>query len=509
MSNDTVFDGVIARDEGGRALTFSGIENFPKFIEDFTACMSRLKYTGVITADTDTDEEPLRPDAAFARRDGLAGWGMPTSFDEKLIADYLKISGSYAAKCQVIMASMKNALSTDVKLFLQISFPGYKVATRGNILRMIDLLRNRYGVWSSVLGDRNYYQMKMIPKFTSIQGTQQALIDLQYLKTERDSWVEAPENIYPDSYYREWLHVRMKDWEPIKHLYNTIRANRALTFEQCKLMLLEIITDEIRSAQVALQEKAMLMAALAMVQSPAEQSQVRQPPAWGDSTRHTEFGGDGIVATSAQAHSSQRTGYTRREPHREHSPQPCFNCGIVDHMSYQCREPWCSVCGQHWPSNSHPDYHVYNRCTRTSSTSQLPMMQPARDNNKRSRSPYENSQYKSSAPRRQVTWGDRQGNSSPRRNERFNDGDRSPVRRENSPARKQYPERGTGQQSARSTSGYRAHVAGIDVDGMSNDEIRDLGDRLHAHAAVEDMSNKRTRGDTSPPPFDPDNPEGY
>ena len=111
-------DGLVLTNEKGQTLTFTGVENFGNFLKDVKDCLRRHGL-GRILSDDD-DEEPLRPDAAFARWDGILGYGVATQHDDKIIEGYLKANREWKRYCEITLAAIKQSLATNIQQYLEL-----------------------------------------------------------------------------------------------------------------------------------------------------------------------------------------------------------------------------------------------------------------------------------------------------------------------------------------------------------------------------------------------------
>ena len=73
--------------------------------------------------------------------------------------------------------------------------------------------------------------MKLIPNFTSTESTTEGLRRMKILTEERTEWRDARQ-IYPDSFYKQWLILRMRDWAPLNYERNVIIGDDAMTFAE-------------------------------------------------------------------------------------------------------------------------------------------------------------------------------------------------------------------------------------------------------------------------------------
>ena len=191
-------DGMVLTNEKGQTLTFTGVENFGKFLKDVKDCLRRHGLGGILS--DDDDEEPLRPDAAFARRDRILGYGVATQHDDKIIEGYLKANREWKRYCEITLAAIKQSLATNIQQYLELHIDDMSDARKTNIISIITVLSTKYGGWSATKGQRNFFEMIAIPKFTSIDTVQSGLLQLKELVLERKSWGIEME-LFPDSHY--------------------------------------------------------------------------------------------------------------------------------------------------------------------------------------------------------------------------------------------------------------------------------------------------------------------
>ena len=111
---------------------------------------------------------------------------------------------------------------------------------RNHINIIINWINVEYGIWNDARGTRNYDEMKLIPIFTSIESTTEGLRRMKILTEERTEWRDVRQ-LYPDSFYKQWLILRMKDWAPLNYERNVIIGNDAMTFAESATRLLRAI----------------------------------------------------------------------------------------------------------------------------------------------------------------------------------------------------------------------------------------------------------------------------
>ena len=83
-------------------------------------------------------------------------------------------------------------------------------------------------------GTRNYDEIKAIPNFKSIESTHEGLRKLKLLRDERIRWND-PTQLYSDAFYKNWLLLRMENWDKLDFERNIIECSKTLTFAQAKV----------------------------------------------------------------------------------------------------------------------------------------------------------------------------------------------------------------------------------------------------------------------------------
>lgn len=394
-------DGLILKDEDGRRITFNGSENFGKFLRDVKDCLIRNGHGGVLSEDA--DEEPLRPDGAFARREGLLGYGLLQPNDDRAIEYYLKASRDFKRHCEIALAALKMSLGNNVKQFLELTVEDMRNATKTNILMIIDTLVNKYGGWTATKGQRNYFQMIAIPRFTSIETVQSGLLILKDLITERQDWGLATE-LLPDSHYRQWLLLRINGWNQLDFLRNTIEADVTLTFADCKRMLLaKMDTERERLLLEAPHQQEWNLAQNVKMSSVHATGFVTSNSVPTDSSMDSLYGNIVELMKQVQSTTHGRSVTTKGN----WTKRGCFNCGVIGHSARYCTAPWCFRCQSTWKNVYQPDYHNNTVCPQSNNNNSLPTLQKSQLGKRpyqNERQGYEQTRGKPSLQRVEQRW---------------------------------------------------------------------------------------------------------
>ena len=255
-------------------------------------------------------------------------------------------------------------LDTNVKSRLEATTIDTKTPTRLNIRLIIVWINLEYGSWNDARGTRNYDEMKLIQNFTSTESTTEGLRRMKVLTEERTEWRD-PRQIYPDSFYKQWLILRMKDWPPLSYERNVMIGDDTMTFAESVIRLLRVVKQ--------LQEESyMVKSRHFTTESEADRHMNIEPNIAMDS-----------ISLNFQGSAVQQPSYPRNL--QSGNGVSCFNCGTLGHAMYQCREPWCSSCQQTWNSISDPRYHQMSKCpakyperrTTNAPRPSVPMLQPS------------------------------------------------------------------------------------------------------------------------------------
>jgi hypothetical protein len=143
--------------EDGRILKFDAGNCFAKFFRLFLGWLNSCKL-GIVLQDDDI--QLLNP---------------PQPNDQYLIATYKKEFLKWTGMCDQVLAAFKEALSQSVQTYLRRVAEHYELATRENILRLIQLVKVRYGGYCVLKAQFIYNEMKTIPAFTSVASADNGL----------------------------------------------------------------------------------------------------------------------------------------------------------------------------------------------------------------------------------------------------------------------------------------------------------------------------------------------
>ena len=113
----------------------------------------------------------------------------------------------------MVLVAFKEALSQSVQTYFRSITEHYELATRENILRLIQLVRVRYGGYSVSKAQFNYDAMRTIPAFTSVASADNGLRMMDELVEQRIGWGNANE-VFTDGQIRFFFGVK----EPFAYL---------------------------------------------------------------------------------------------------------------------------------------------------------------------------------------------------------------------------------------------------------------------------------------------------
>ena len=230
MTTEFLKDSIlVARSESGKILLLEGMDDYGEWYDDFTASMARAGHGCVLNSDS--NGPPIKPTDAFRAQEQ----GEANSNDLKDINLYNRSDDFFKAHCQVVFSSVKAAIGTTVKCFLELEI-NMKDASYKNMLRMFRTLKKTYGGWTDNKGKRNYHAMLAIPKFTSIETVFSGLKLMKQLQEERNRW---PGQKYADSFYRSWILEEMDTWHELNYLYKTIESDSKIKYKKARKRLIE------------------------------------------------------------------------------------------------------------------------------------------------------------------------------------------------------------------------------------------------------------------------------
>lgn len=234
-------------DNYGNKLIFNGNEDFAIHLAAFKARMQVLGHQAV--TENNGDLVPNRPDDAYNRRDGWAGWGQFDENDDRKIDKY-KTEMRYWNKSTAftIWAWLKTMGPTVIQTMDGI-MPNLRLATRENWIAVVKATATHYSGYNTFKGDLNYLAMKKVPDFTDAASTHRGLLSIKLLKEERDRFEDQAAGVYNDTFNIPWLTERMGKWDKLsqlKYRFSRNTVNR-LTYSQMRLEILDelkIIEEE-------------------------------------------------------------------------------------------------------------------------------------------------------------------------------------------------------------------------------------------------------------------------
>ena len=123
------------------------------------------------------------------------------------------------------------------------------INTQANLFAMMKLTFTCYGGWSTVKGDRNYYDLMKFPNFTTRPLVHTGIYTAKESRAERVGWGQVA-HVLTDDFYKEFLVARMKNWDVLAHLQQVFEADKTLSFEQSCAQLLRKMTKLENKKQV-------------------------------------------------------------------------------------------------------------------------------------------------------------------------------------------------------------------------------------------------------------------
>ena len=327
--------GFVLRDEDGSAMKFTGVEDFEWHLLQFK---ERIKLDGheSVTRD-DEDLVPLRPTDAYARRDGLFGYGQVQPNDDRSIEKYISQMQAFGRSCSYVVKAWLRTMDDKIIEAIDQRIGDVNTTTRANWFEVVRLTRETYAGWTSTKGTRNFVAMELIEPFTSVDSTRKSLKAMKKLMRERNGWNLAQAMLHDDTYYRPWLLQRMKDWPALHFLKNTFSHDPNLTFDQMRLGVhneLRIMDEENQAVGSTLNQA--YMARILGTNKPLTSSRYVS-----DSTG-LQLDANAVltqqIMTAVREEMSAfvapiSPGYTREELSRQ---TQCFNCHQIGHISSVC-----------------------------------------------------------------------------------------------------------------------------------------------------------------------------
>ena len=197
-------------------MKFDAGNCFAKFFRLFLGWLKSCKL-GIVLQGDDI-HIPIRPDAAINRMNAANVLDPPQPNDQYLIATYRKEFLIWTGMCEQVLAAFKEALSQSVQTYLRSAAEHYELATRENILRLIQLVRVRYGGYSVSKAQFNYDAMRTIPAFTSVASADNGLRMMDELVEQRNGWGNANE-IFTDGQMRNFLVGKLAKWSELSYVF--------------------------------------------------------------------------------------------------------------------------------------------------------------------------------------------------------------------------------------------------------------------------------------------------
>ena len=363
---------LIAKDdeeEGCPPLKFDGETScFAIFLRKFLLSMENQGFHDVLR--NDPRDLPIRPNDVYHRLAGLDFYNPPQPGDGALADAYEKKDKIWSEKCQRVLGAWKRCLSKEIKDDIRAAGANMGEASRNNILDLIEAVRAEHGVYKDGQAELNYDKMRTIPVFKDVASTKAGLKAMGDLIEERDGWGNAPE-MWTDNQKCQFLLKKMTDWPAIAFVHATCERDPNLTYDQCKLELTRKL-KKIQDANLVCSRQAREMAAKASPlysnlaeaemmkylennqdvkwrsDSPSSINSIKQPTIIRSSM-------DQWMTNMGSAVNSNNNNITLQRSRRI----TCYNCGQYDHMSYECKAPFCSRC----LNSGLPYSHTTHQCT--------------------------------------------------------------------------------------------------------------------------------------------------
>jgi len=220
-------------DREGKLLVLSSTCDMARKFREFVQCMVNHNHGAFL--DPNADEKPVRPDEVYNRRTN----GVYEAGDDKRIEDYLKRKRYWEMHGNAVVPSYLSMYPKNMFEELVIENVGsVYVNTQDNLFHMMQLTLNRYGGWSTVKGDRNYYELMKFPNFTTRPLVHTGIYTAKESRTERVGWGQMAHEL-GDEFYKDCLVARMKNWDVLAHLQQVFESDERMTFDQCKMTKLE------------------------------------------------------------------------------------------------------------------------------------------------------------------------------------------------------------------------------------------------------------------------------
>lgn len=382
---------LIAKDdeeEGCPPLKFDGIKScFAIFLRKFLLSMENQGFHEVLR--NNARDIPIRPDEVMDRLDGLDFDNPPQPGDAAIADAYEKKEKIWSEKCQRVLGAWKRCLSVEILDDIRAGGANLGEASRDNIVNLIEAVRLEYGVYKDGQAQLNYDKMRTIAPFKDVASTRAGLKQMTELIEERDGWHNVNE-AWTDNQKRQFLLNKMKDWPEIAFVHSLCDRDPNLTYAQCKLELTQKVR-KIQDANLVCSRQAQEMAAKA--------STLYSNLAGTGMSQAANHNMDGYADSLASSSSSQQPNMMRSSMDQwmtnvgsamnQYSNTSvsrtrritCFNCGLYDHMSYECTAPFCSRCLNAGLPSNHTSYQcsAYNVPFPRQSQQQLqPQPQPQR-----------------------------------------------------------------------------------------------------------------------------------
>lgn len=376
----------------GKRIFYSGIENLSRIEEDLYAHLadSTIALGHILNHDGGIDLQPMRPDDAYNRRDGLDNLP-PQPGDSGLLANYEKRMEKWSVDASKALSIVKSIYGKNITDVLKTIIPAniYNVGSRDNIVRVMTTVRNRWGGYTVAKSDLSEKNLRELPKFTSPSGVISILSEMRYEILQREDWSDLNNGIdyrFSEETKKSRLVSLMDSWDELHILHNRLRvAQRTMTFDRIRDELLEAIHPlqeaeliEQQTARVTDRNHSSINSSMTAqgnaVDWRSSQSKSKVPSV--QCYNCTGTGHKSRECTAPMCMSCEQTWASIRAPGYHHNSEcphkgggtatslamRCTNCQIVGHNRRDCKKPICSSCGTSWSTNKHPSYHHCDKC---------------------------------------------------------------------------------------------------------------------------------------------------
>jgi hypothetical protein len=307
-SRETLVAEQVPKNEDGKKLLFTGKESFGRYMKSLKLWFESNKLGRVLR--NELSDIPIRPTGAINRMNNSTD----NHGDRKKVKKWNEESGVWESKCAEVLALFKKTMAPSIKLYLKGAFVNYKLATRANIMDIIEQANLKYGGHSQEKAELNYIMMRAIPSFLSVSLTSSGMQKMTELLEDRIEY-NKPSEIWTDEQMKGFLRSKIIEWPELNLIKGLLDLRPDATYQEAKDMLngaIKRISNQELIMSVQAHEMAIKVNPLFAKQSMTD--------------TNTPIPATSIDEWYAAAASSRQAG----------RGSGCYNCGMMTHWAIDC-----------------------------------------------------------------------------------------------------------------------------------------------------------------------------